>query len=144
MSQNTYKRGQVEWALWKYLSSQSKSSEKPPVKFETRIKRLLELDRAGVQDAPGFAFSAEATTGKCSTAAFSAAACAPGVHEAQRPGPSCRPPPRHPKLASGVEKVCKHACLSLAGFFVVRRARLYNAKLYGGMITQSRPQYVGM
>jgi hypothetical protein len=43
--QQTYRRGQIEQALWRwYQESQSRATPSKP--FLTRIKRLLELDRA--------------------------------------------------------------------------------------------------
>ena len=41
----TYKRGQIEWALWRsFLPPGSRDEGTPPI-FKTRIKRLLDLDR---------------------------------------------------------------------------------------------------
>jgi len=42
----TYRRGQVEQALWQYFRFGSTDRPAPPPVFRTRIKRLLELDRA--------------------------------------------------------------------------------------------------
>lgn len=42
----TYKRGQVEWALWRTFVSRKADAGPPPV-FATRVKRLLEIDRSG-------------------------------------------------------------------------------------------------
>ena len=42
----TFRRGQVEWALWKWFSAGSVSA-RPPAPFLTRIKRLLDIDRSG-------------------------------------------------------------------------------------------------
>jgi len=45
VSNVTYKRGQVEWALWRALTlARSPGDGAPPV-FKGRIKRLLDLDR---------------------------------------------------------------------------------------------------
>lgn len=46
MSQDTYGRGQVEWALWRSITigDLAAGNEVPKV-FRTRIKRLLEIDR---------------------------------------------------------------------------------------------------
>ena len=46
MSNETFKRGQVEWALWRAanFSRALVSKERPPI-FATRIKRLLDADR---------------------------------------------------------------------------------------------------
>lgn len=64
----TFKRGQVEFALWRFFSHLRSQSDKPPPVFPTRIKRLLELDLefyrknrlkripGGRIKAPGFAF----------------------------------------------------------------------------------------
>jgi hypothetical protein len=41
----TYKRGQVEWALWRALTLSRAVSESAPPIFSTRIKRLLDADR---------------------------------------------------------------------------------------------------
>lgn len=72
MNNTTYKRGQVEWALWRFFCVKPDARTKPPIVFNTRIKRLLELDRAGIKNAPGFAFSDSATSGRGSDATFSA------------------------------------------------------------------------
>ena len=45
MSNVTYRRGQVEWALWRAFTLARSSGEGPPPIFRTRIKRLLDLDR---------------------------------------------------------------------------------------------------
>lgn len=42
----TYRRGQVEWALWQWFADPQDKNH-PPKAFLTRIKRLLELDRKG-------------------------------------------------------------------------------------------------
>ncbi|MEN8129634.1 MAG: hypothetical protein ABFS45_05445 [Pseudomonadota bacterium] len=55
--EKTYKRGQVEWAIWQSLDSQYAFGREPPKTFQTRIKRLLEIDRAAPEDSPRFAFS---------------------------------------------------------------------------------------
>ena len=45
MSDETYGRGQIEWALWRSFARTSfDKSDVPPV-FRTRIKRLLDIDR---------------------------------------------------------------------------------------------------
>jgi hypothetical protein len=45
-SNQAYKRGQVEWAVWRAFSGRIiGAAEEPPPVFLTRIKRLLELDR---------------------------------------------------------------------------------------------------
>lgn len=72
MKNTSYKRGQVEWALWQFFRAKSNAKAKPPLIFSTRIKRLLELDRAGVKNTPGYAFAESGTFGRGSDAAFSA------------------------------------------------------------------------
>ncbi len=42
---DSYRRGQVEWALWRFFLQGRQAGTKPPKVFLTRIKRLLELDR---------------------------------------------------------------------------------------------------
>ena len=42
---DSYKRGQVEWALWQFFLQGRQAGSRPPKVFLTRIKRLLELDR---------------------------------------------------------------------------------------------------
>src|SRR5438309_8314445 len=41
----TFKRGQVEWAIWRFFTLMRLASDDPPQVFLTRIKRLLETDR---------------------------------------------------------------------------------------------------
>jgi hypothetical protein len=73
-----YKRGQVEWALWRAFAPTTvgRSKEVPTV-FRTRIKRLLELDRSGdlfemeVSPPSPLAFSETAAEGTGNDAAFS-------------------------------------------------------------------------
>src|ERR1700682_2370235 len=43
--QQTFRRGQVEWALWRYLTLDRPASTEPPLVFHTRIKKLLDIDR---------------------------------------------------------------------------------------------------
>lgn len=45
MSNQTYKRGQVEWALWRAFRPLGSRDDGPVPLFKTRIKRLLDLDR---------------------------------------------------------------------------------------------------
>jgi len=45
MSNVTYRRGQVEWALWRAFTLARSPGDGPPPIFKTRIKRLLDLDR---------------------------------------------------------------------------------------------------
>lgn len=67
----SYRRGQVEWTLWRIKSGSKTSSA--PAEFLTRIRRLLDIDRAGASDeryfAP-YAFSEDAPGGKGDEAAF--------------------------------------------------------------------------
>ena len=42
---DSYKRGQVEWALWRFFLQGRQVGSEPQKVFLTRIKRLLELDR---------------------------------------------------------------------------------------------------
>lgn len=46
MAQESYGRGQVEWALWRSFVDRPCDSGDAPRVFRTRIKRLLEIDRA--------------------------------------------------------------------------------------------------
>jgi hypothetical protein len=41
----TYKRGQMEWALWRAFTLGRSVANGPPPIFKTRIKRLLDIDR---------------------------------------------------------------------------------------------------
>ena len=41
----TYKRGQMEWALWRAFTLGRSVTNGPPPIFKTRIKRLLDIDR---------------------------------------------------------------------------------------------------
>jgi hypothetical protein len=45
MSNVTFRRGQVEWALWRAFTHTRSPGDGPPPVFKTRIKRLLDLDR---------------------------------------------------------------------------------------------------
>ncbi|MEP0314147.1 hypothetical protein [Hyphomonas sp.] len=73
-----YKRGQIEWALWRAFAptTMGRSKEVPSV-FRTRIKRLLELDRSGdlfemeVFPPAPFAFAESVSEGTGNDAAFS-------------------------------------------------------------------------
>lgn len=42
---DTYKRNQLEWALWRLFRSEPSTQDQPPAVFRNRIKRLLEIDR---------------------------------------------------------------------------------------------------
>jgi hypothetical protein len=46
VTSRTYKRGQVEWALWRICSLSHRQADTEPSQiFRTRIKRLLDVDR---------------------------------------------------------------------------------------------------
>ncbi|MBC7767217.1 MAG: hypothetical protein H7124_00350 [Phycisphaerales bacterium] len=68
MSNLTYRRAEIEWALWRLLRARGAPAE-PSTEFTNRIKKLLDLDRAE-RSAKAFAFSAEAPTGTGREAAF--------------------------------------------------------------------------
>lgn len=61
LSNVTYKRGQVEWALWRAFTLARSPGDGPPPIFRTRIKRLLDLDRgldaAGLGSSPPSPFA---------------------------------------------------------------------------------------
>jgi hypothetical protein len=61
---HTYKRGQLEWALWQLFVANRPSPGQPPQAFLTRIKRLWELDRQMGAEGPGYAFFDEAPVGR--------------------------------------------------------------------------------
>jgi hypothetical protein len=68
MSDPTYKRRQVEQALWSFFAAGRRAAAAPPLVFRNRIKRLLEIDRLGVpyasETSPAdFAFFDEAPVG---------------------------------------------------------------------------------
>src|SRR3954451_11517485 len=48
---DTYRRGQVEWALWRVSTIDRPAPEQPSPVFRTRVKRLLEIDRTGASEA---------------------------------------------------------------------------------------------
>ncbi len=54
MSNPTFKRGQVEWALWRAFTLHRAHADTPPQIFKTRIKRLLDLDREEGADRHAF------------------------------------------------------------------------------------------
>ena len=45
MTNETYGRGQVEWALWRSFTRSSFNNSDVPKVFRTRVKRLLDIDR---------------------------------------------------------------------------------------------------
>ena len=74
----TYRRGQVEWALWRWFADVQRD-DRPPKPFLTRIKRLLEIDRSdsvprGAEAVPvvRFAFIDQAPANKGTDVEFSA------------------------------------------------------------------------
>ena len=78
MSNASYRRGQVEWALWRAFTLARSPGNGPPPIFKTRIKRLLDLDRnldvTGFGAAPPSAFAfVEPTEGGSGTEAQYAA-----------------------------------------------------------------------
>ena len=70
----TYRRGQVDWALWREFTAESLSASKEaPQVFSTRIKRLLDIDRTMEPvdpAAPRHAFFEGAPPGKGTEVAF--------------------------------------------------------------------------
>ncbi len=76
--ESTYRRGQVEWALWRWFAD-VQGDDLPPKPFLTRIKRLLEIDRSdsvprGAETVPvvRFAFIDQAPANKGTDVEFSA------------------------------------------------------------------------
>ena len=74
----SYRRGQVEWALWRWFGERQ-GDDLPPKPFLTRIKRLLEIDRSdsvprGAEAVPAarFAFIDQAPANKGTDVEFSA------------------------------------------------------------------------
>lgn|GEM_PF-871671 len=57
VSEQTYGRGQVEWALWRSFVRTRIGAREMPTAFRTRVKRLLDVDRdldiGDVEVAPG-------------------------------------------------------------------------------------------
>ena len=47
VGERTYRRGQVEWALWKFSTLDSPDGDEPLSAFRARVKHLLQLDRSG-------------------------------------------------------------------------------------------------
>ena len=68
----TYRRGQVLWALWRTFTHGRRVSPDPPSTFLTRVKRLLELDRADGSETGRFAFVDEEPEGKGTDSGYSA------------------------------------------------------------------------
>ncbi len=71
-SEPTFKRNQVDQALWETVTHLKGAGKEPPAVFRTRIKRLLEIDRRGPPDTGTYAFSTAAPGGKGVDARFSA------------------------------------------------------------------------
>src|SRR5258708_1814137 len=77
LSNETFRRGQVEWAIWRFFTFMKSAPPDPPKVFLTRIKRLLETDRHDKvptgqdYDPPvAFAFSSAESKGKGVDAVF--------------------------------------------------------------------------
>ena len=72
----TYRRGQVDWALWRQFTAERvPASKEAPRVFSTRIKRLLDIDRTMEPVDPAasrFAFIEGEPPGKGTEVAFSA------------------------------------------------------------------------
>lgn len=73
----TFKRGQIEWAIWRFFTLLKSAQADPPKVFLTRIKRLLETDRhdrvpTGQDHKPpaAYAFSSIESEGQGVDAAF--------------------------------------------------------------------------
>jgi hypothetical protein len=45
--ERTYRRGQVEWALWKFSTLDLPRGDEPFSTFRARVKHLLQIDRSG-------------------------------------------------------------------------------------------------
>lgn len=65
----TYKRNQVEEAVWRFISRDAAGRELTTT-FRTRVKRLMELDRSS-DDGIDFAFQEGGLTGRGNEASFS-------------------------------------------------------------------------
>jgi hypothetical protein len=75
VSNPTFKRGQVEWAIWASYTQQRGAAEDPPPAFHTRLKRLLEADRDRESPPEGeesYAFASAEVEGTGTDAAFRA------------------------------------------------------------------------
>ena len=68
----TYKRGQVEWSLWRFFTFPRAAGDKPPKAFLTRIKRLLEIDWVDREEGKKFAFIEDVPQGQGVDAVFTA------------------------------------------------------------------------
>jgi hypothetical protein len=78
MSNQTFKRGQVEWAIWATYTQQRGAAADPPAAFHTRLKRLLEVDRnprsspSSAKGEQSYAFASAEIEGTGIDAAFTA------------------------------------------------------------------------
>jgi hypothetical protein len=79
MNVQTYRRSQVEWALWKFSTLDLPSGDEPVSTFRARVKHLLQLDRSGVifstakhPPSVGHALSSQQTEGTGVDATFTA------------------------------------------------------------------------
>jgi hypothetical protein len=73
---NSYRRGQVEWALWHLSAIGRPAADEPSSVFRNRLKRLLEIDRERLKErgkkGQGLAFSEDRPEGTGTDVAFSA------------------------------------------------------------------------
>ncbi len=76
MSTPTFKRNQMEWALWRAFTIGRRHGDVPPQIFKTRIKRLLDVDRdfdtqsEGVGEVVDYAFASAVEEGRGIDAAY--------------------------------------------------------------------------
>ena len=74
-ARDSYRRGQVEWALWRWATTPDRLRDAPPA-FLARIKRLLEIDRevgqTGNKEPEDTAFYSELPKGTGSDVGYSA------------------------------------------------------------------------
>ncbi|MGE0723513.1 MAG: hypothetical protein AB7O45_04015 [Alphaproteobacteria bacterium] len=78
MTPDTYRFGQVRWALWQAFTARETAPASPPQAFETRMRRLLEIDREpdrfeSETRHAAHAFHGEGPPGQGTDIAFSAA-----------------------------------------------------------------------
>lgn len=77
MGKLTFKRNQMEWALWRAFTIGRRHGDAPPQIFKTRIKRLLDVDRdfdplgEAVGDVGDYAFAPAVEEGRGVDAAYS-------------------------------------------------------------------------
>lgn len=78
MSTPTFKRNQMEWALWRAFTLGRRHGDAPPQIFKTRIKRLLDVDREfdtqsdGAGEVVDYAFAPAVEDGRGNDAAYEA------------------------------------------------------------------------